>query len=252
MPVTLVDHDPLFVAAVIALLGFTIGLVRGGFNALGVLLTPLLSLVLPVSLAVGVLLMMLIVGDLIALRACWREWDERLLGRMLPAGLAGAVIGTVLLAQLSSDALRLVLAVFVLSLAAYKLAGDRITRFQYQPRNWHGPAAGLLSGIASGMFNTGGPPFNAYLLLQKLPPRSYVATSVVFFAALNLLKIPGFLMAGVLDVSWLVSLWWVIVFIPLGLAAARWLILRVNQTAFEWIVVGLLFFSSAMLFWQSL
>lgn len=252
MPAVFVNHDPLFVMVVIALLGFTIGLARGGFNALGVLLTPLLSLVLPVSLAVGVLLPMLMVGDLVALRACWREWDGRLLSRLLPAGLAGTLLGTLLLARLSGDALRLVLAVFVLVMAAYKLAGDRIARFQYQPRGWHGPAAGLLAGVASGMFNTGGPPFNAYLLLQKLPPQSYVATTVVFFAALNLLKLPGFLLAGVLDVDVLASLWWVVVFIPLGIAAARWLIRRVNQAAFEWIVVGLLIFSSALLFWQSL
>ena len=57
------NHDPIFVAVVIALLGFLIGMTKGGFNTLGALLTPVLSLVLPVSTAVGVLLPMLIVGE---------------------------------------------------------------------------------------------------------------------------------------------------------------------------------------------
>jgi hypothetical protein len=61
------DHDPIFLPVVIALLGFFIGLTKGGSNTLGALLTPVLSLVLPVSTAVGVLLPMLIVGDAFAI-----------------------------------------------------------------------------------------------------------------------------------------------------------------------------------------
>jgi uncharacterized protein len=61
------DHDPIFLPVVIALLGFFIGLTKGGSNTLGGLLTPVLSLVLPVSTAVGVLLPMLVVGDAFAI-----------------------------------------------------------------------------------------------------------------------------------------------------------------------------------------
>jgi uncharacterized protein len=102
------------------------------------------------------------------------------------------------------------------------------------------------------MFNTGGPPFNAYLLLQKMTPRVFIATTALFFALINLLKVPGFLITGVLNVPLLLSLWWVLLFMPLGLAAARWLVSRVDQRRFEWIIVALLVLSSALLFAQSL
>lgn len=245
------NHDPVFVAVVIAALGFLIGLAKGGFNGLGGLLTPMLSLVLPVSLAVGVLLPMLIVGDAFAIYSYWREWDGPLVRRMLPLGVAGAVLGTFLLAELSANSLRLVLAGFVLLLVAYKFVSDRIEHLRYQPASWHAQAAGFTAGVASGMFNNGGPPFNSFLLLQKLPPRRFIGTTAIFFALLNLLKIPGFLYTGVLNLPLLLSLWWVFLFIPVGILAARWLIQRVEPRAFEWIIVGLLLFSSALLFWQS-
>lgn len=245
-------ENPLLVALVIALLGFLIGLAKGGFNGLGALLTPLLSLVLPVSLAVGVLLPMLIVGDAFAIYSYWKEWDGQLVRRMLPLGAVGALAGTFLLTELSPNALRLALAVFVLILVAYKFVSDRIQQLRYQPQAWHAPAAGALAGLASGLFNNGGPPFNSYLLLQKLPPRVFIATTALFFALLNLLKIPGFLYTGVLDVTRLLSLWWVFLFIPLGIVAARWLITRINQQVFEWIIIGLLILSSLLLFAQSL
>ena len=245
------NRDPIFVALVIALLGFLIGLTKGGFNTLGGLLTPVLSLVLPVSTAVGVLLPMLIVGDAFAIAMYWRAWDAKLVKRMLPLGIVGALIGTYLLSALSPDALRIVLAIFVLLLVIYKLASDRIASLAYRPRRWHAPAMGALAGVASGMFNNGGPPFNSYLLLQKLPPRMFIATTALFFALLNLIKVPGFLYTGVLNVPLLLSLWWVFPFIPLGIWTARWLVTRVNQQTFEWIVIALLIASSIILFLQS-
>jgi uncharacterized protein len=245
------DHDPIFVAVVIALLGFLIGVTKGGFNVVGGLLTPVLSLVVPVSTAVGILLPMLIVGDVFAIYMYWREWDAALVRRMLPAGIIGALVGTYLLAALSANALRIALAIFVLILVAYKFSSDRLARLAYQPRRWHSPAMGGLAGLASGMFNNGGPAFNSFLLLQKLPPRIFIATAALFFALLNLIKVPGFLYTGVLDVQLLLSVWWVFLFIPLGIWAARWMITHLNQQAFEWVIMGLLIVSSIILLWQS-
>jgi uncharacterized membrane protein YfcA len=244
-------HNPLAVAVIIAFLGLMIGLAKGGFNALGTLLTPILSLVLPVSLAVGVLLPMLIVGDAFALYVYWREWDGKMVARMLPGAIVGALAGTYLLAVMSPNALRIALGLFVLLLIVYKFASDRIQRLHYDPRAWHAPAAGALAGLASGMFNNGGPPVQSYLLLEKMPARTFIATTALFFALVNLVKVPGFLYTGVLNIPLLLSLWWVFLFIPLGIWLARLLLIRLNQQVFEWVVIVLLVFASGLLFWQS-
>lgn len=245
MPAT--DPHTVYVTVVIAILGLMIGLAKGGFGGLGALLTPVLSLVLPVSLAVGVLLPMLLVGDVFAVYMYWKEWDLDLLKRMLPAGIVGALGGTFLLSSISPDGLRVVLGIFVLLLLAYKFLSDRIQAMRYQPRRWHAPAAGFLAGIASGMFNSGGPPFNSYLLFQKLKARPFIATTAIYFALLNLIKVPGFLYTGVLDLSLLFSLWWVFLFIPVGIWVARMTLTRISPSAFEWIIIGLLIFSSLWL-----
>src|SRR5919108_731838 len=124
MPVA--DQHPVSVAVVIAILGFMIGFSKGGFGGLGALLTPLLALVLPVASAVGVLLPMLMVGDVFAVYMYWKEWDVALIKRMMPAGIIGALAGTFLLSWLSPNGLRIVLGIFVLVLVAYKFLSDRI------------------------------------------------------------------------------------------------------------------------------
>jgi uncharacterized membrane protein YfcA len=249
MPAT--DQNAVFVAVVIAILGFMIGVAKGGFGGLGALLTPILALVLPVATAVGVLLPMLMVGDVFAVTMYWKEWDFALVRRMLPAGIIGALAGTALLSWLSPDGLRIILGIFVLVLVAYKFLSDRIQTLRYEPKPWHAPSAGFLAGVASGMFNNGGPAFSSYLLLQKLKARSFIATSAIYFALLNLIKVPGFLYTGVLDLPLLFSLWWVFPFIPVGIWVARMTLTRLSPSAFEWIIIVLLIFSSLWLFWQS-
>ena len=245
------DQNGVYIAVVIALLGFMIGLAKGGFGGLGSLLTPILALVLPVASAVGVLLPMLMVGDVFAVYMYWKEWDFDLVRRMLPAGIAGALAGTALLSWLSPDGLRIILGIFVLVLVAYKFISDRIQAIRYEPKPWHAPAAGLLAGVASGMFNNGGPAFSSYLLLQKLRARPFIATSAIYFALLNIIKVPGFLYTGVLDLPLLFSLWWVFLFIPVGIWVARVTLTRLSPSAFEGIIIVLLIFSSLWLFWQS-
>lgn len=241
------DQNAVYVAGVIAFLGFMIGFAKGGFGGLGALLTPLLALVLPVASAVGVLLPMLMVGDVFAVTMYWKEWDIDLVKRMLPAGIVGALAGTGLLSSIPSNSLRIILGAFVLVVVAYKFLSDRIQAIRYDPRPWHAPTAGLLAGVASGMFNSGGPAFNSYLLLQKLKARPFIATSAIFFALLNLIKVPGFLYTGVLNVPLLLSLWWVFPFIPVGIWVARMTLTRVSPSAFEWIIIVLLIFSSLWL-----
>ena len=249
MPAT--DPNALYITIIIAFLGFMIGLAKGGFGGLGALLTPILALVLPVASAVGVLLPMLMFGDVFALKMYWREWDSELVKRMLPPGIAGALIGTFLLSSLSTNGLRIILGIFVLLVVAYRFASDRITAIQYQPHPWHASLAGLLTGVASGMFNSGGPPFNSYLLLKKIRARQFIATTAIFFAILNLTKVPGFLYTGVLDLPLLFSLWWAFLFIPIGIWVARKMLTRVSPLTFERIIIILLIFSSLWLFWQS-
>ncbi|MEW5984593.1 MAG: sulfite exporter TauE/SafE family protein [Acidobacteriota bacterium] len=240
----------MFVAVVVAVLGFLIGATKGGFNSLGTLLTPVLSLVMSVPQAVGVLLPMLLVGDAFALHAYWREWDTKLVLRMLGPAAAGALVGTILLAGLPPSVLRVILAVFVLILAAYAVLHGRIERIAYRPAWWHAPLVGGVTGVASGVFNNGGPTFNSYLLVLRVSPRTFIGTAALFFAVVNVLKVPAFLVAGVIDIPLLVSLWWVVLFIPPGIWAARLVATGINPRVFEWIVIAMLLVSSILLLTQ--
>lgn len=238
---------------IIALSSLMIGLSKGGLGGPMpvALITPILSQVMPAPQAVGVALPLLMFADVFAVRMYWRKWDMQQIRLLLPMGILGIVAGTIVLAVLASRPddilLRRIIGIFTLSVVIYKFTSDQLKSIHYQPHDWHGYLAGGAAGFGSALANIGAPPFTAYMLLQNVSPQIFIGTATLFFAIINALKLPGVLLAGVLDLQQLLSIAWSIPLIPLGVWLGRWLIERINPRAFEWSLVGLLLWASAVL-----
>ncbi len=221
-------------ALILILVCLLIGLSKGGLGAvLAVLAIPLLSQVMPVPAAQGLTLPLLLCADVFALWIYRNTWDMRFIWRLIPFAVVGIIIGTYLLAVLPNTTLKHILAIFTLFFVAYKLVGDRLTDSHYIPRNWHGYLAGGVSGLGSAMANVGAPPFTVYMLMQNVSPQTFVGTMTLFFALVNAIKLPGLMLAGLVDFSQILSILWVLPVLPVGVWIGRYVIRRINQAAFE-------------------
>ena len=208
----------------------------------------------PVSVqgAIGVLLVLLMIGDVFAIPAFWKQWDWRYLRVTLPAAILGIALGTWVLVNLDPRTLKHALGILTLIVIAYKVGSAALTRYlqsaAYQHYPWHGWLAGGLSGIGSALANTGGPPMTAYLLLQRLPPRTFVGTQAVFFLIVNWLKVPTYIAGGVFsEIHIIAGAWWALILIPLLVYASKLIVHRVNRTAFDWFITFLLAVSAVTL-----
>ncbi len=88
--------------------------------------------------------------------------------------------------------------------------------------------------------HAGGPPFQIYVIPQRLPRDIFVGTGVMFFAAVNLIKVPPYLALGQFSRENLLTS---AVLFPLAVAstlAGVWLVRRVAAERFYDIVYGLL------------
>ncbi|MFZ1753662.1 MAG: sulfite exporter TauE/SafE family protein [Caldilineaceae bacterium] len=228
---------------------FLIGVSKGGLGgAAGAAATPLMALVMPVEQVLGLMLPLLMMADVFAVASHWRRWDNRLLLLLVPASLIGITAGTVLLTSISPEALRKGLAIIVLLFIAYKLFETRIqAAVTYQPRPWHGVFTGAVAGFTSTLAHTGGPPVAIYLLMQQVTPRVFVATSAIYFAIINWLKVPYYIYAGVLDLNQLRQVIWLLPLIPLSVLVGRWLSTRIDKKTFERVIIGLLAASAVLL-----
>ena len=235
---------------VFALVGILVGFSKGGLGGpVPVALTvPMLALFIDPQVAVVLVLPLLLFADGFALYFYWKQWDRHYIGLMIIPGLLGVVLGAVVLKDIDALTLKRIIGGLTLLALIFKISSDRLAALSYSPRRWHGYFAGLASGFGSTLANVGAPPFTAYLLLQpQMTPRRFIGTTTLFFAVMNLTKLPGFILIGLFDVERLRGIVWVFVLIPPAVMAARYLIDRIDQQVFEWMMMIPLFVLSVYL-----
>ena len=238
---------------ILLLAGLWVGLTKGGVGGpiTGAVLLPILVQTMTFQQAVGITLPMLMFGDIFAMRVYWRKWDMDVIRLVLPAAAIGVLLGVALLTSLPEVVLWRMLGILTLLLLVYKILSDRLTAIQYQPAKWHGRLAGWGSGVFSALANNGGPPITTYLLLNRVKPALFIATLTLFFTSVNLMKLPLFLATNVIDLELLISVALVFPVIPFGVYAGRWIVERIDQTIFEWLMIILLIVASIILLVRS-
>ena len=236
--------ENLLLIVAVALSAFLIGLSKGGLGGTPVILiTPMLALVMPAADAIGLALPLLMTGDVFALWFYWNGWDRRVILRMLPGTILGIFIGLRLLQALPPVTLQHAIGVFVLLFCVYKVFGQRFRQNLAHTDDriwWHGPLFGGGSGLGAALANAGGPIADVYMLMQQMSPATFIGTGALYFALVNLMKLPGFISSGVLRPSAFLQIAWAIPLVPLGVWTGRRFIRRLDMRAFEKLILFLL------------
>jgi len=223
--------DPWFYAAAIPAV-LLMGLGKSGFlMGFGSLATPLMALSIPVPQAAAIMLPLLLVMDITGVRQLWRERDRDLLRLMLPAGLLGTLIGTVLFGVLSSKAVAGVVGAVTLMFLAQRLLFPP-RRDAAPPSRVAGFVLTTLGGFTSFVAHAGGPPIQAYVLPLKIEPVRLTATLAVLMGSINLSKWIPYAWLGLMDGRNLATSLVLVPLAPLGVWAGIWAARRIEATWF--------------------
>jgi uncharacterized protein len=242
-------HEPLFWALAIPAVVLT-GISKGGFGGGAAVATPLMALTIPPAQAAAIMLPVLCLMDIAGIRAYLGRWDRRVMRIIVPAGLAGSVIGAITFRHMNDDWIRIMLGVIALGFLAWTLNPRK--RFREKPGNVAGWFWGTAAGFTSFITHAGSPPVMVYLVPQKLEKDAFVATSLVFFFALNYAKIIPYLWLGLFDARVLSTS---ALLVPVGIAAiylGLWLQRRIDVRWFYRLIYALLFLTGTKLLYDGL
>jgi uncharacterized protein len=236
-----IEISPQVIAAV-SVAAFLIGLTKAGLGGgLGPVITAVMILTMPVEVALGILLPMLIVGDIFSIGAHWKKWDRRHVVILGAGAVVGVALGTLILTSVEPTTIQRIVGVVSLSFVAYRLIQPRLESMAAVRATIPlGVIAGAAGGAASTVAHAGAPPVAIYLLIAKVSPVVYAATHVLLFAGINLLKVPAYLAAGLFDLELQLALAPTLIFLPLGVVAGRWLVHHVTPLVFDRIILGVL------------
>ena len=218
------------------------GLSKGGFSGLGTLGVPMLSLVASPVRAAAIVLPILLVQDWLSVWAFRRDFSSRNLTILIPSSMIGVGVGWLLAARVSDDAVRLAIGVISIVFVLYMLIRDRLGRAPVEkPGVPSGILWGSLSGFTSFVSHSGAPPFQVYVMPRYLKPPVFAGTATMFFAAVNLLKVPPYFLLGQFNRDNLFVSAGLIPVAILSTFAGVWLTRRVSADRFYAVILALTF-----------
>lgn len=271
---------------VLALVALSVGVSKSALPGLSTLGVALIATVMPAKESTGLLLLLLLCGDLVAVSSYWRQADWRLLSRMLLPVLGGVLVGVVFLARVDDLVMRRTIGGVLLALLAVRAvrwfvdrrSAQRAERDTAQDGSGDGGAAdaadmpvalgasgpagepaaqrphlevgsvyGTLAGFTTMVANAGGPVMSLYLLSVGATKLRFMGTAACFFFATNLVKLPFSIGLSLVTVDTLRTALVLVPLVLLGAVIGRRLLRSIDQKLFERLVIGLTITASLFL-----
>lgn len=229
----MLDSSLIYIVAgsAVLLLGISKGGLGGAFNIIAM---PMLALAIDPRYAAALILPILCLFDLMALWTYRGRGNGHLVKIMLLGALLGIGVGTISFKYLDANGIRLMLGIIALlfgirSLSAYlKDASPPTTT----PPDWVGTGSGALAGFTSFVAHAGAPPVQMYLLPMRMHKTLLHSTMVLFFAAINYIKLVPYFWLGQLNMGSLAESMSLLPFAPLGFFLGVWLHKRISDRHF--------------------
>lgn len=242
----------LFVAA------FLVGVSKTGIAGLGILFVALFANIFSDSRqATGIVLPLLVAGDLIAVLFYRRHTAWHYFWKLFPWAAAGVVAGYFAMGRMNDTQVRMLIGAIILVLSgihvfrqwqAKREAGITAPADTRLPR-WFSPVIGILMGFTTLVANAAGPLATIFFLAARLPKMEFVGTGAMFFMILNWFKVPFMVHLDLINAGSLRLNAMLIPIVFAGAFAGRWVLHRVNQQLFERIALGLGILAGVKLLW---
>lgn len=176
---------------ILALLAsFILGISKSGLKGISIIIVTLMALAFGAKASTGVLLPLLVVGDIFAVWYYNRHAQWHHILRILPWMIIGVLIGTAIGKDLPPDVFRWTMAAIILMTVGMMYWWDR-KRSKTVPTHWaFAGMIGTLAGITTMIGNLAGAFSNIYFLAMRLPKNQFIGTAAWLFLIVNSFKVP--------------------------------------------------------------
>lgn len=235
--------------ALLALAAAIVGVSKTALPGASTISVAIFAAFIPARTSTGVLLILLIIGDVFALLIYRRHAHWPTLLRLAPTVAAGIVFGALFLAFASNSIVKPVIGVILLGMIAITLwrrhaaSTDAISHTNVVATIGYG----MLGGFTTTVANAGGPVMSMYLLAMRTPVKVFLGTAAWFFAIVNIVKLPILIGLGLITVPVLLLDAVLLPLFVIGALVGRWMIRRIQQVLFERIVLILTIVGAAYL-----
>jgi uncharacterized membrane protein YfcA len=228
-----------------------LGIAKAGLVGTSLVHVVVFALLFGARNSTGVVLPMLLVGDVCAVTAYHQHARWMYVRRMLPPACLGVIVGALLMRRISNDAFRPVIGWIILALTILQVMRmQRPHWFEAVPHSrWFAWSMGLLAGVTTMLANAAGPVFAIYCLALSLPKLEMVGTNAWFFFIINSFKVPFSAGLGLIRPDTLLLNAVLAPVVVAGVLGGRWLVYRLPQRVFDYLLLGFAAIAALRLIW---
>ena len=217
---------------------FILGMSKAGLKGLGIIVVAILANVYGAKASTGILLPLLIVGDVLAVSFYRKYVKWEYLWKFLPAMVVGVLIAVVVGKNLDENAFRSWMAVIILVSVVILLWRDLRRKMSYPRNPLFTGSMGILAGFTTMIGNLAGAFSNIYFLATQLPKNELIATAAWLFFIINLFKVPFHVFSwGTITLE---SLWIDLTLIPaaiVGFLLGKKLVTYISEQNYRWFLL---------------
>ena len=176
------------------------GIAKSGLGgSIALISIPLMTISMPLTTALGIILPILIFSDFIATYKYRKEFDIETLKLIVPFAAIGIFIGSLTFSYFSEELLK-----FIIGLMGFLFAGHyfffKKNKEAKSVKNFlKGGICSTVAGFTSFSVHAGGTPTSIYLLPLRMKKEIYVGTRIIFFTFVNLIKLPLYIYLSMMN-----------------------------------------------------
>jgi len=167
-----------------------VGVSKAGIKGISIVVVALLAIAFGGKASTGILLPMLIVGDIIAVIYYRRHVKWRYLFQLLPWMMLGVVLTTWIGKDIPEAIFKRGMAIVILLSVVMMYWWDGRKSKTVPDYWWFGGIMGLIAGFTTMIGNLAGAFANIFFLAMRMPKNDFIGTAAWLFFIINIFKLP--------------------------------------------------------------
>ncbi len=167
-----------------------IGLSKAGIKGIAIVNVTLMAVAFEAKESTGIVVPLLIFGDIFAVIYYNRHANWKYIARFLPWILVGMLVGVLVGNDLEESTFKIGMAAIILISVIMMYWWDR-RKSKKVPTHWlFAGVVGTMTGVTTMIGNLGGAFSNLYFLAMRVPKNEFIGTAAWLFLIVNVLKLP--------------------------------------------------------------
>lgn len=169
---------------------FVIGLSKAGIKGIAIINVTLMALAFETKESTGIVVPLLIIGDLFAVIYYNRHAQWSYIFRFLPWIILGILVGVFIGNDLDEKTFKISMVAIILLSVIMMYWWDK-RKSKAIPSHWFfASTVGMMAGVTTMIGNLGGAFSNIFFLAMRVPKNQFIGTAAWLFLIINIVKLP--------------------------------------------------------------